>query len=69
MLESPEREVIMAPNNIEYFYAAEETSERIWRIDGYLNQVYKWLVRAMLVGSTIAIGLHLKSKRDMRVAA
>ena len=34
------KEVMMAPNNIEYFYAAEETSERIWRIDNFMNRVY-----------------------------
>ena len=35
-----ERQVIMAPNNIEFFYAAEETSERIWRIDAFMNKIY-----------------------------
>ena len=60
---------MMAPNNIEFFYAAEETSERIWRIDERLNKMYVWLVRSMIFGSFIAISLHLKSQRDMRVAA
>jgi len=32
-----ERNVVMAPSNVEFFYAAEETSERIWRIDRRLN--------------------------------
>ena len=60
-----EREVMMAPNNIEYFYAAEETSERIWRIDGRLDTIYIFLSRACIVACFIAAGLHLKSKRDM----
>ena len=59
----------MAPNNIDFFYAAEETSERIWRMDERLNTIYRYLVRVCLLGGSIAIGLHLKSKTDMRVAA
>ena len=68
-VESGEREVMMAPNNIEYFYAAEERSERIWRIDERLNTLYKYLVRFAITASCVAIGLHLKSKKDMRAAA
>lgn len=60
---------MMAPNNIEYFYAAEETSERIWRIDEHLNTIYRWLVRLVSLGTFVAISLHLKSKSDMRSAA
>ena len=67
--ESSEREVMMAPNNIEFFYAAEERSERIWRIDEHLNRIWRWLVRVVSVASFIAIGLHLKSRVDMRNAA
>ena len=59
----------MAPNNIEFFYAAEERSERIWRIDDRLNTIYTWLVRLAATGSFVAIGLHLKSRKDMRSAA
>jgi len=51
---------MMAPNNIEFFYAAEETSERIWRIDAFMNSLYKWLVRAVVTGSTIALTMHVK---------
>lgn len=68
-VESGEREVMMTPNNIEYFYAAEERSERIWRIDERLNTLYKYLVRFAITASCVAIGLHLKSKKDMRAAA
>ena len=68
-VESGEREVMMAPNNIEFFYAAEERSERIWRIDERLNTMYKYLVRFVVTASCVAIGLHLKSKKDMRSAA
>lgn len=31
--------------------------------------MYSWLVRIVLAGGFIAVGLHLKSKRDMRTAA
>jgi hypothetical protein len=51
---------MMAPNNIEFFYAAEETSERIWRIDDFMNNVYKWLVRGVFTAATIALTMHLK---------
>lgn len=64
-----EREVMMAPNNIEFFYAAEERSERIWRIDARLNLIYVWLSRFVFVSASIALGLHLKSRKDMRSAA
>lgn len=60
---------MMAPNNIEFFYAAEETSARIWRIDDRLNFIYAWLVRSVVLGFAVALGLHLKSRRDMRQAA
>ena len=53
---------MMAPNNIEYFYAAEETSERIWRIDAHLDKLYSWLVRIVCLGSFIALYLHLKTR-------
>lgn len=59
----------MAPNNIEFFYSAEERSERIWRIDDRLNWIYKWLSRFVLTAAAIGLGLHLKSRRDMRDAA
>ena len=68
-IESAEREVMMAPNNIEFFYAAEETSERIWRIDDRLNKIYSWLVRSVLLAFTVALTLHIKQRRDMREAA
>ena len=60
---------MMAPNNIEYFYAAEETSERIWRIDAHLDKLYSWLVRFVCLGSFIALYLHLKTRQDMHSAA
>ena len=59
----------MAPNNIEVFYAAEERSERIFRIDDRLNTIYRWLVRIVGTGSCVALGLHLKSRKDIRSAA
>jgi len=60
---------MMAPNNIEVFYAAEERSERIFRIDDRLNTIYRWLVRIVATGSCVALGLHLKSRKDIRSAA
>ena len=67
--QAKEREVMMAPNNLEFFYAAEETSQRIWRIDAFLNSIYKWLVRSVLLVSAIATVMHIKQKKDMRSAA
>jgi hypothetical protein len=60
---------MMAPNNMEFFYAAEETSNRIWKIDAFLNLIYKWLVRSVLLASAIAMAMHIKHKKDMRSAA
>ena len=60
---------MMAPNNIEFFYSAEERSERIWRIDDRLNRVYTWLARFMLAAFAVALSIHLKSRKDMRDAA
>ena len=60
---------MMQPNNIEFFYAAEETNERMWGIDNKLDLIYKWLVRFVVTASCFAIGLHLKSRLDMRDAA
>lgn len=68
-IESSEREVMMAPNNIDFFYAAEETSERIWRIDERLNMMYRWLVRVALTAGVTAFALHIKHMKDMREAA
>lgn len=68
-IESSEREVMMAPNNIDFFYAAEETNERIWRIDERLNLAYKWLVRVALTAGVTAFALHIKHMKDMREAA
>lgn len=59
----------MAPNNIEFFYAMEERSERIWRIDARLDVIWRWLVRFVSLASCVGIGLHLKSRVDMRQAA
>ena len=59
----------MAPNNLDFFYAAEETSDRIWRIDERLNKIYVWLVRVMMFSFVVGISLHLKSRRDMTSAA
>ena len=67
--EVKEREVMMAPNNLDFFYAAEETSDRIWRIDERLNKIYVWLVRVMMFSFVVGISLHLKSRRDMTSAA
>ena len=59
----------MAPNNIEFFYSAEERSERIWRMDDRLNWIYKWLSRFVLAAASVALTIHLKSRKDMRDAA
>lgn len=60
---------MMAPNNIDFFYAAEETSERIWRIDERLNKIYVWLSRGLLTAGFIALAWHIKQRKDMREAA
>ena len=60
---------MIAPNNIEFFYAAEERSERIWKIDERLNWIYTWLSRFVLTAAAVALALHLKSRKDMRDAA
>lgn len=59
-IESSDREVMMAPNNIDFFYAAEETSERIWRIDERLNKIYVWLSRGLLTVGLVALAWHIK---------
>ena len=68
-LEKPEREVMIAPNNIDFFYAAEETSERIWRIDSRLNKIYVYILRILMAGGCIALFWHFKQRKDMREAA
>ena len=53
---------MMAPNNIEFFYAAEESSERIWRIDDRMNFIYHWLVRGGMLAIFIALVAHFKQR-------
>ena len=59
-IENPERQVMIQPNNIEFFYAEEETSERVWRLDFFMDKMYFILSRGMAVGVVVAIFRHFK---------
>ena len=68
-LNTSEREVMISPNNMDFFYAAEETSEKIWQIDEKLNRVFVWLSRVMFTTGFILFAWHIKKQKDMREAA
>ena len=65
-IEAPEREVMIQPNNIEFFYAEEETSERIWWFDNFMDKLYKVLSRSFAIGICVAVYLHFKQQYDMQ---
>ena len=53
------------PNQLEYFYANEETSSKIFSIDHTLNRVYNFLLLTVGTALTIALALHLKQSKEM----
>ena len=53
------------PNQLEYFYANEETSSKIFGVDHALNRVYNFLLLAFGTAIIIALGLHLKQSKEM----
>ena len=59
-LESTDRDVIIQPNNIEFFYAEEETSARAYRMESYLEKTYRVLVWVVACAGSIALFLHLR---------
>ena len=64
-LESGERDIVIAPNNIEFFYAAEETSERPYKIEKFLEKLYRYALIFGVCFGSVALYLHLKQHRDM----
>ena len=56
---------MIQPNNIEFFYAEEETSERIWRLDAFMDRLYKIISRSAMVGVLVALGLHIKQRVEL----
>ena len=63
--DAKERDVMIQPNNIEFFYAEEETSERMYRIESHLERVYRVLKWLFLSAGSIILILHLKQRREM----
>ena len=68
-IDNPDREVLIQPNNIEFFYAEEETSERTYRIESFLERLYRTLLWAGLCFGSIAIFLHVRQHRAMHLYA
>ena len=51
---------IIMPSNLEYFYTAEESSERIWRFDVYMNRLYGMLKYGFALFFLVAGYRHIK---------
>ena len=64
-LESSEREIVIQPNNIEFFYAEEETSERAYRLESQLEKLYRILLWAALCAGSVVLFLHLRQRHQM----
>ena len=64
-IDSPDRDVVIRPNNIEFFYAEEETSARTYRIESFLEKMYRTLVWVAICSGSIALFLHFRQRRAM----
>ena len=57
---------MLSPNNIELFYAEEETSERVWATDAFFNRIHFLAVRALAFGAVCGLAFHIKQLHDAR---
>ena len=64
-LESGEREVMIQPDSIEFFYAAEETSERAYRLEAMLNRIYSVLKWIFASAAVVFISMHAKQRYEL----
>ena len=64
-LESGEREVMIQPDSIEFFYAAEETSERAYRLEALLNRIYSVLKWIFASAAVVFVSMHAKQRYEL----
>ena len=68
-LESGEREVMIAPDSLEFFYAAEETSERAYKLERLLNRIYRVLVWLFASSVFVFVTMHAKQHYELQTYA
>ena len=60
---------MIQPDSLEFFYAAEETSERTYRLEKFLNNIYrvlKWIFASSFV---VFISMHAKQLYELHTYA
>ena len=60
---------MIQPDSLEFFYAAEETSERAYRLEKLLNNIYrvlKWIFASAFV---VFVSMHAKQRYELNTYA
>ena len=60
---------MIQPDSLEFFYAAEETSERAYKLERLLNRIYRVLVWLFASSVFVFVTMHAKQHYELKTFA